>query len=411
MATDCYAHGAEAAFTLRTSVYHDPKRRPTTPSVLLEPTEENKKLAYGEPARYLEFEVPLGYSLMPSAHSPTKNSRRGSASPKGSSGYQRAAVTAFSRHYGWAGITPTHFWTEIVTGLAHHVYKNAASYRDVFVFGLDEIKVDNISDIENPQAARIFLAGCARGLLADGTTDLLNALFNPFSETTDTQSAVFTLGMMDVCKAFVSYSSITKCGIAEFSIGGTQDDWLDVGERLQLLGDRLNISWWTNLLLPVVARIMDTLDTQGRVADTKDLPKALQNFWDNFVKYESRSGSAEINGWINLLRPYIVTKGKGLVPLYETSCRIVEGVSYYTAQCGSTMGGRVPALVPFKQISASSKVEHLTFDYGVIACGYDKERNLLMPLLGYAVVSHPDVKRKKRHDKKAQPAAAAAAAE
>ncbi len=391
---------AEPDFVLLTSVFNDPSRPPLPPSNLLEPTEKNKKKAYGDRARYLEFEVPFGYWMVPSKQLPTK----------GSSGYQRAAVAAFSRHYGWAGITPTHLWTEITTGLAYHVYKNANSYRDVFVFGLDEIKVENKSDIETPEAARIFLAGCAKALVANGTTDLLHALFSPFSETTDTQSAVFTLGMMDVCKGFVSYTSVTKCGIPEFSIGGTQDDWLDLGERLQLLGKRLNITWWTELLLPVVARIMDTLDNRARLMHTKALSKPLRSFWDNFVKYESRSGTQEINGWINLLHPYIRTGGNTMKPLYEESCRIVDGIAYYTARCGSY----ATALVPFKQISADSKVRHLVFDYGVIALGYDKERNLLMPLLGYAVVDHPDVKKSKeakkaKKDKKIRAAAAAAA--
>lgn len=215
-------------------------------------------------------------------------------------GFVAAALASFSQHYPLV-LSPDDVWLCLVQGVATHVRLHAeelrsrlvqhegklvlAVRRDDFVRGSSDNDWPGVfAELSDALAAHV---GKKRDLFVAS-----------FSTTGPIERAASEVALLEVFQSYFDYRVDTLCGIPEVTLLGTVQDWLSVRTRAAVLGE-LGLEDWMKWLLPVLDRILET--AAGRTPDG--------DFWRSFVKVRSMSGGPFINGWINVLFPYIETWG------------------------------------------------------------------------------------------------------
>lgn len=226
--------------------------------------------------------------------------------------FYRGALLAFNHHYKYV-ISPEIFWNQVLRGLAIHVQLNEKTFAGKFFDKNIDTRVFTFKRLEDEGYEPVlqFLDGCAYQIFEKTCAKkLIEILQRPFSTTSNTAHVVFKLGIMDIVQNYATYNNFTSCGIPSFIVLGTKEDWLDFADRLDIIKDELLMGWWTELLKPVILRIAETVEA---INHNKSFNR---EFWENFIKFKSESGGKYINGWINLLKPYIFA-GSGLDDLID----------------------------------------------------------------------------------------------
>lgn len=79
---------------------------------------------------------------------------------------------------------------------------------------------------------------------------------------------------METVKHYFDYEVHTLCGIPEFHLIGTVEDWKNVKKRSEKFKE-FDLDWWIKVLHPVLDKIIETVET-GKMQD--------KSFWESFYK-------------------------------------------------------------------------------------------------------------------------------
>lgn len=205
-----------------------------------------------------------------------------------------AAQIAFADHKRMV-LSPDMIWTHILQQVAMHVGQNSEELRKEFVKfeGKQIIEVrrdDFVKGGTNPWP-EIFPAFTSkiREYIGEENSGIL---MTSFTTTTPTTKAAMEIAVMDVVQSYFDYLLMTKCGIPEFGLEGTKEDWEWINGNVKKL-EKYGMKWWVEPLLEVTGNFVDAIN---------DKPNSA--FWQSFFKYQSMSGGDSITGHINKLFAY-----------------------------------------------------------------------------------------------------------
>jgi hypothetical protein len=172
---------------------------------------------------------------------------------------------------------------------------------------------------------------------------------------------------------YFRYEFHSLCGVPEITLEGTPDDWRSLRRRARAL-EEYELGWWTGALGPVLDRIVDT--AEGRV----DVP-----FWESLFKHVEGSGGPWVQGWINVLFPYLRPgKDQALVRnAYLATWR--KGLS--AAHGGGPAPSSIPSglsRVPFEWHHVG-KVFPMCFCGGFVGVAQDGATLAVRPAIGWGV--------------------------
>lgn len=302
--------------------------------------------------------------------------------------FGQAAHDAFFDHYPLT-LSPDAVWFCIAQGFAHHVALNAESLRSRFVRheGKATLVVER-PDFELGRAnpwPEAFAAFSAQ--IAAHVGRLRDLVVADFTTTRPTERTASEVLLMDTFQAYFEYEMRVGCGIPEFELLGTPDDWRSIRRRTSMLSE-FGLEWWTKPLLPVLDQIVES--AEGR-------PDS--GFWRSFFRYDSSSMGCQLTGWILVLFPYLKEfsrKGERLarnpyLARWEKALRKAESASDWRARTGDGPSlGAVPsaissAPVKFTDVRDGS-VRMLRFVAGFFGVRQDPSTLALSPDFGWAIV-------------------------
>lgn len=166
------------------------------------------------------------------------------------------------------------------------------------------------------------------------------------------------------------------CGIPEITLEGTVDDWRLIRARIERL-DEYDAKPWREALAPILDHFV--LAAEGR---------ADRMHWQSFYKWKSASGGPYVNGWINVLLPYLLDDEGRLHPNRDVE-RWNNGLS---ARFG---GGPTTDALPSGMSHVPFLWKYLPSEYRMELCGgfvgvsQDPRSLALRPELGWAVREAP----------------------
>lgn len=228
------------------------------------------------------------------------HSAKGKLHPASFHPFVAAAQIAFAEHRPFR-FGPEEFWLLIAQGFANHINENAEHLRSRFVAHEGKKKLvvrrdDFVLDaLDNPWH-EVVEAFCDQ--VHDHVDKRYDLMVSRFSTTTALTKTASCITMMDALQSYFEYELRTLCGIPEFELGGTVQDWTSMKERVQALQE-FDLGWWTQRLLPIMDGLIAT--AQGTID---------QEFWTSFFKYSGQSGGPFIHGWVSQLFPYLRQGGK-----------------------------------------------------------------------------------------------------
>lgn len=223
-------------------------------------------------------------------------------------------VCAFAQHLPLA-LSPDHFWTLITYAFAKHVDQNSKVLSKKFVKHdgkkVIRIKADNIkpSEKDKPNTGStpkdwedtIFpkFSSKIKSFIGD---KIHSTIIGDFSTTTPAAKGATEITLMSSMKNYFRYEmSAPGCGIPEFTLLGTEKDWINLRQKAEELGKLMTkrfAKYWLPLLLPVLDKFVEAY--QGKVH---------YGFWQTMVKLRSpgrMSGASPfVSGWIQILYPYL----------------------------------------------------------------------------------------------------------
>ncbi|MGC4047082.1 MAG: DUF4419 domain-containing protein [Armatimonas sp.] len=223
--------------------------------------------------------------------------------PKLSGGYAHgfvaAANAAYDRHYPLV-LSPDMIWLLIAQGFAIHVRENAEALRNHFVAHEGKVELQVVRDT----FVRGFAGNDWEGVFSEFSEQIKGHIGQPahetivpqFSTTGIVEKAAFEITLMDAMQEYFDYSVTTRCGIPEYYMEGTPEDWRLLREKAEGLC-QFELDWWITFLSPVLEEF---------IAAAEGRPNAA--FWRDFFKVRDMSGGPYIQGHIVNLFPYFVSK-------------------------------------------------------------------------------------------------------
>lgn len=161
-----------------------------------------------------------------------------------------AFALAFANHCPLV-IEPHSLWILIMQSISKHVELNVEKYRGLFTDSTD--KKTLVVEVNNDREFKKFI---------DGITSQLNKLitFDPlvdFSTSTPVSNYVAKATLMDMSKSYYDYCMKIMCGIPEFHVYGTLEDWNKFIAKAKELGTLFDLKKWTDTIVEVVTKIRD----------------------------------------------------------------------------------------------------------------------------------------------------------
>lgn len=203
--------------------------------------------------------------------------------------------SAFSEHYNIT-LTPDSIWTVIAQNFSLHINENAEKYRHIFVDheGKKEISIIRNgfnNDYKNNDWSNVFPE------FAEKITDIIGKknstlVLEHFSTTGKSDFMSYQVVLMDMVKEYFEYKVYTRCGIPEFNIKGSDDDWNKMKDKIQRFKE-FDLDDWVNNLENFIDNIIKIVNGDDN-----------KSFLNSFYKFESTSGSEWITGEILRLFPY-----------------------------------------------------------------------------------------------------------
>ncbi len=179
--------------------------------------------------------------------------------------------------------------------------------------------------------------------------------------------------LLDAVQRYFRYELHTLCGIPEITLEGIADDWRAIRRRARAL-EEYDLAWWTDALGPVLDQLVAT--AEGRV-DAR--------FWETLFKHADGSGGPWVQGWINVLFPYLRPGGGEALVRNDRMARWRELLS---ADHG---GGPSPGSIPSGVSSVPFEWHYylqmfpMRFLGGFVGVAQDPTTLALRPAIGWAV--------------------------
>lgn len=285
----------------------------------------------------------------------------------------QAAQLAFSNHYPLY-LSPDIFWLLICQGLSEHVRQNQDYFRKHLVDfeGKETIQVrrDDFvkGNFSNPWDEVIpqFSMQATQRL----KTDLKNDVTALFSTTGLKEQIAFDVCFLEMVSPYFDYEFLSLCGIPEFYLDGTVEDWTLLREKAESI-KKYELNWWIESCLPLLDKILET--RKGNVD---------KEFWNSFFKQDNQSGGPYLNGWLFRFFPYVKDEsGKGVMknPLLEGKSVLLKADDFSAGT----------SLVPFKwkiEIPPLQTSYEMKFVSGFLGISQDTENLMLKTEIDWAVL-------------------------
>lgn len=202
---------------------------------------------------------------------------------------------AFAEHYK-ISLIPDSIWPVIAQNFSLHINENSEKYRYVFVNHEGKKKISIIrngfvKEFEKNDWSSVFPE------FAEKITDIIGKknstlVLEHFSTTGRSDFMSYQVVLMDMVKEYFEYIVHTRCGIPEFNIKGSVDDWNKMRIKIQRFRE-FDLDDWVNNLEYFI-------DNMIKIVNGDD----NKSFLNSFYKFESTSGSEWITGEILRLFPY-----------------------------------------------------------------------------------------------------------
>jgi len=290
----------------------------------------------------------------------------------GLNSFVAAVHQAFGEHRPLL-LTPDAVWITIAQGFAQHINNNAERLRYQFVnhSSKKELKVV-LEKLTNNQDWQKAMELWSKQIDENVKADITDLMVCDFSTTTPIIRTASRVVMMDALKQYFDYRLYMICGIPWITVRGTVDDWKQIRERVEIIG-QYDLEWWTNRLLPICDGIIET------VAGKPNL-----EFWKHICKPESMYGGEVITGWLADLFPYLkdsITNSPTMKnPILETPRE--ELTISYGIPPASFPDGISQASFSLTTLQGESQLELIA---GFIGVGQNQENGCLHPEIGWGV--------------------------
>ncbi|MCW1922859.1 DUF4419 domain-containing protein [Luteolibacter arcticus] len=290
---------------------------------------------------------------------------------EGFHGFLLAAHRAFMDHRPLV-LSPDDVWVCIAQGFAIHVDQIAETLRRRLVPHEGQAKIIVIRNEFRRGSPDNDWQGCFRefsdeiGSYLGSTRDLITA---GFSTTGAIEKAASEIVLMAAMRHYFDYELVTRCGIPNVTLLGTEEDWRSIRRRAEALTD-FDLGWWMRALLPVLDQFVAA--AEGR---------ADREFWRSFYKWNGFSGGPFVSGWINALFPYLEGRARVGSPLLVRNDGVVglmhEGINADRFPSGMSVA-------PFIWDYFGIKIPMKLFG-GFAGVSQDPETLALRPAIGWAV--------------------------
>ncbi|ROR43307.1 DUF4419 domain-containing protein [Kitasatospora cineracea] len=273
----------------------------------------------------------------------------------------RALHLCFGAHLPLS-LSPDLLWYAVVHEVAVHVRLNADTHAGLFTDTPGAkpaltVRDDELTGSADWRRSLHLVQQPLRERIGADTAEL----FRPdFSTTGPAESCAALVALMDVVSPYYDFRWVTLCGIPRIRLEGTARDWRLLADRVDGLAERFaGLRPWLEALRPVLAEIAAT--AAGGPVD--------RGFWRSIYKWESRSGSAAVTGWITR---FFAHRYDGGAPVPAVAGRIEDGC--FPAHL---------SVVPFEwQLPGGT--HRMAFVGGVL--GIERDQEWVRPRLGFAVL-------------------------
>ena len=202
------------------------------------------------------------------------------------------------------------FWTAISQVVSMYLSDktNAEKYRQRFVNHEGQKELIVYTDDDTTGEWTRFVDEIACMIEENTNPDFVKLMTTPFSSTTELETTVFKVSLMEAAQHYFKYTCFTRCGIPEVCIKGTVGDYEETKRRLKGIGTLLGgLKWWTDKITQTMDKIIETL--HGR----QDL-----DWWNRIVtlNWPMSGKPAVMSGWICDFIPFSKTDDGKTIPNY-----------------------------------------------------------------------------------------------
>ena len=203
--------------------------------------------------------------------------------------------SAFAEHYN-VTLTPDTIWQVIAQNFSLHINENAEKYRHVFVEHegskvISIIRNGFVREFEKNDWSNVFPEFAEKITNIIGKKNSTLVLEN-FSTTGRSDFMSYQVVLMDMVKEYFEYKVYTRCGIPEFNVKGSVDDWNKMKSKIQRFRE-FDLDSWVNNLEYFIDNMIGIVNGEDK-----------KSFLNSFYKFESTSGAEWITGEILRLFPY-----------------------------------------------------------------------------------------------------------
>ena len=203
--------------------------------------------------------------------------------------------SAFAEHYN-VTLTPDTIWQVIAQNFSLHINENAEKYRHLFVEHegskvISIIRNGFVREFEKNDWSNVFPEFAEKITNIIGKKNSTLVLEN-FSTTCRSDFMSYQVVLMDMVKEYFEYKVYTRCGIPEFNIKGSVDDWNKMKSKIQRFRE-FDLDSWVNNLEYFIDNMIGIVNGEDK-----------KSFLNSFYKFESTSGAQWITGEILRLFPY-----------------------------------------------------------------------------------------------------------
>jgi len=261
-----------------------------------------------------------------------------------SNGFLQTVDLAYNFHQTLR-LRPDDIWLLISMGFSTHVNADPEKYRELLV----SFEGQQVLEVYSNAHPRL---GLANDWESDGVfeqfsskirehigSSLHDALVADFSTTTSLDRAVSQIVLMDSCKAFFRFEVHGMCGIPFVILEGTDSDWQQVRNRIEVF-EQFDLNWWLEDLRYVLDQFVAAKQGNADVA-----------FWKRMFRgYHVDDGYAEegftvVSGWVHVFFPYLRSGERNRVKMPAAAARRQEEGLYkeelgrLCTDCGSSNAG------------------------------------------------------------------------
>lgn len=206
---------------------------------------------------------------------------------------------AYAKHYSLE-INPDDIWLLLLDGIRIHAKVNHEKLKNRFVgkeIDTNIVIVDNSLSLESTELqwnnVIVNLFDELQKRIPKETGTLLDTRF---STTSSTDYNVSRTMVLSIASEYYSYEVHTLCGIPSIKINGTKADWNLLKEQFNQLAQKLEMTWWSNNVNPILDEFIRAFDNNTNI-----------EFWKGIYKYTEAKGCGDVstfNGWVSKFIPY-----------------------------------------------------------------------------------------------------------